>query len=272
VNAAPELRCLCCRETLNVAVDYNGEVMCACGQVLPVIRGVPLFLVEGGHDVSSNPAVRALAESTFRYPRRYEAMIKAKVALQGAVGSRDAMLGIAEYVSGASVLDVGCGPNLSLPNAENAHEQAALYFGVDVSAPFAIAARDRHPGRTYRFAQADARNLPFADNSFDTVLASFTIHHVPGDASAVFAEMRRVARSHVVIYDHVRSVRRSQRALQDFYWRRFDGGTNYLTWREWEDALYGHEISRVRRSGILFNHVVKMAVRIPSARPTERSA
>jgi SAM-dependent methyltransferase len=46
--------------------------------------------------------------------------------------------------------------------------------------------------------QASAEALPFADDSFDAAMAVLTIHHWP-DWRAGVAEMRRVARSRVVI-------------------------------------------------------------------------
>lgn len=54
-------------------------------------------------------------------------------------------------------------------------------------------------------AVADGRGLPFADNSFDVVLCSLALHHLPpDDAVAMLREMNRIARSGVVINDLVR--------------------------------------------------------------------
>src|SRR4029077_16580261 len=50
--------------------------------------------------------------------------------------------------------------------------------------------------------EADARGLPFADESADVVHASLLIHHFdPPDAVRVLGEMRRVARRGVVVND-----------------------------------------------------------------------
>jgi ubiquinone/menaquinone biosynthesis C-methylase UbiE len=50
--------------------------------------------------------------------------------------------------------------------------------------------------------EADARRLPFADESADVVHASLLIHHFgPEDAVRVLGEMRRVARRGVVVND-----------------------------------------------------------------------
>ena len=49
--------------------------------------------------------------------------------------------------------------------------------------------------------QGDATSLPFADGSFDAALAVLTIHHWP-DPRAGLLELKRVARSRVVILTH----------------------------------------------------------------------
>lgn len=46
----------------------------------------------------------------------------------------------------------------------------------------------------------DIRKLPFADNSFDTILAAEVLEHLPySDFEICLSELRRVTRSHVVI-------------------------------------------------------------------------
>lgn len=47
--------------------------------------------------------------------------------------------------------------------------------------------------------QASAEELPFADNSFDAVMASLTVHHWADKAKGM-AEMRRVSRGPIVIF------------------------------------------------------------------------
>ena len=56
--------------------------------------------------------------------------------------------------------------------------------------------------RDVKVLEADARRLPFADESADVVHGSLLIHHFdPGDAVRVLGEMRRVARRGVVVND-----------------------------------------------------------------------
>ncbi|MGF1632680.1 MAG: class I SAM-dependent methyltransferase [Phycisphaerae bacterium] len=60
-----------------------------------------------------------------------------------------------------------------------------------------------------QFVQADALRLPFADGSFDAVVCSTFLHHLPDDASAIrlLREMDRVCRGRLVLADLVRSRR-----------------------------------------------------------------
>lgn len=50
--------------------------------------------------------------------------------------------------------------------------------------------------------QADAKDLPYPDSSFDVVTLSLALHHfVPDDAVRVLSEMRRVGRTMLIVND-----------------------------------------------------------------------
>jgi ubiquinone/menaquinone biosynthesis C-methylase UbiE len=81
-----------------------------------------------------------------------------------------------------AVLDVGCGTSriiIDLPDA----------VGLDILYSKLRWLRTRHP----RVLQATCDILPFADGSFDAVINSEVIEHVP-DNAAILAEMHRVLR------------------------------------------------------------------------------
>ncbi len=231
-----------------------------CARVVRTINGVPLYLegAESGHG-------SGLAQATFERPRGYESCIRAKYRLQSLLGAQDALIGVDEITAGRSVLDVGCGPALDLPNAENGHAFARRYVGLDTSASFVLSARERHTAANFDFAQASALELPFDDKSFDVVLASFLLHHVHGDLNQAIDEFQRVARHHVVIFDHLRSEGSVKQRVQGLYWRVFDGGFQYQTAPEWDALLERFEITRRARSGVLFGHVVKFICQVPAA-------
>lgn len=100
------------------------------------------------------------------------------------------------------VLDVACGPGIvSCFLAASARE----VVGVDmVPAMLELAAaRQREQNRTnLSWQPGKATELPFADASFDVVVARYSFHHYD-DPMAAFAEMKRVCRpgGRIVIMD-----------------------------------------------------------------------
>ena len=84
------------------------------------------------------------------------------------------------------VLDVCCGPGLV---AGAAAARGASAAGLDFSSAMLAIARAAQP--RVEFSQGDAEALPYADDSFDAVVANFGVHHVP-NPSAALAEMCRV--------------------------------------------------------------------------------
>jgi SAM-dependent methyltransferase len=99
----------------------------------------------------------------------------------------------------ARVLEVGCGTGAvtatiaALPGVGEA-------VGVDPLPFFVERARRRAPD--LRFEVGDGRALPFDDDSFDGVVFSTTLCHIPGPERAL-AEARRVLRpgGHLLVYD-----------------------------------------------------------------------
>lgn len=82
-------------------------------------------------------------------------------------------------------------------------EITATDYSADI---LAIAFRRvaRYPN--IRLQQCDARDVPFADASFDIVLCSLALHHfAPPDAVKVLAEMGRVSRVGFIVNDLARS-------------------------------------------------------------------
>lgn len=96
------------------------------------------------------------------------------------------LLRAAHSRSGIRLLDVACGPGVAAGEAAAAGARAV---GVDFSPAMIAVARQTCPAVEFRTADAEA--LPFADASFDTVIANFGIHHVERPERAI-AEARRV--------------------------------------------------------------------------------
>jgi len=265
----PPFVCLACRTQFVVPAHRSGAARCrGCGDVVEFVDGVPLFL--GGVSAVRRSWRTGLAEATFAAPAGYRRVTALKCLLQRITGTDAGLIGASKYVRGCSVLDVGCGPSLDLPNMENAHAEAAEYVGVDSSAEFVLAAQSENC--SYRFAQASAASLPFPDKSFDTVLVSWAVHHVDVDARDLIAEFGRVARSTVLIYDHVRHDQPRKRWVQDLYWRFFDGGCNYLDAAGWKRALEGFTVRDRVQTGAIFAHVIKFVCDVPQSQDVGGSA
>ena len=108
-------------------------------------------------------------------------------------------------------LEVGFGTGLNLPH----YPDGVNLIGVDLSPDMLALARARADriGRTVGLIEADAMDLPFPDESFDTVVCTYVLCSVPDDGLAV-SEMRRVLRpgGRLILVDHVRST------FQPIYW------------------------------------------------------
>lgn len=94
--------------------------------------------------------------------------------------------------AGMQLLDVGCGPGM--------YHATLISFGAEVTACDAsagmvkdAATSARSNGYRARLTQATAEALPFADASFDRVMANHMLYHVP-DIPAALGEIRRVLR------------------------------------------------------------------------------
>jgi SAM-dependent methyltransferase len=99
-----------------------------------------------------------------------------------------ALLDAAGVAPGMAVLDLCCGAGLL---AGEAAARGAIATGLDFSPAMLAEARAAHPGLP--FAEGDAEAMPFPDASFDTVVSSFGVHHVPRPERAL-AEAFRVLR------------------------------------------------------------------------------
>lgn len=95
-------------------------------------------------------------------------------------------------VSGKRALDLGCGAGRIIQLL--AERGASFLVGLDFS--FQMLMKAREPWRadaTIQFAAADARALPVADESFDTVTCSLLMGHIERLEPAV-SELARVTR------------------------------------------------------------------------------
>src|SRR5438552_1205975 len=99
------------------------------------------------------------------------------------------LLDAAEVSAGMSVLDVGAGPGYV---SDAAAERGATPIGLDFSKQMVSIAKKMFP--EIEFREGDAQNLPFADATFDRVLANFALLHL-SDPERACTEARRVLKT-----------------------------------------------------------------------------
>ncbi len=115
------------------------------------------------------------------------------------------------------VLEVAIGTGLNLP----VYPGGVALTGIEWSPAMLRLARQRNEelGRDATLMEGDARSLPFGDESFDTVVCTFSLCAIPDQPQAV-AEMARVMRpgGRLLLADHIgsssRVVRAAQRAME----------------------------------------------------------
>lgn len=112
-----------------------------------------------------------------------------------------------------SVLEVAVGTGRNLP----LYPRGRAVIGIDVSEGMLARARQVAAARQLQAAvrAGDAQQLPFADGSFDTVVATLALCSIPDDRAAV-DEMARVPcpGGRLVLLEHVASPLRPVRAVQ----------------------------------------------------------
>jgi malonyl-CoA O-methyltransferase len=133
---------------------------------------------------------RVVAASFGAASRSYEAAARVQGAARAELLSRLELL----RAPPGAVLDLGAGTGLAAREIKRRY-RGAVVTAADIAAPMLEVARRRSRfWRPVRCVQADARDLPFDDASFDVVFSNLMLQWVtPPDAA--LAEMRRVLKA-----------------------------------------------------------------------------
>jgi ubiquinone/menaquinone biosynthesis C-methylase UbiE len=135
------------------------------------------------------------------------------------------------YVPLASgrVLEVGMGSGLNIPFYSPSVEKL---YGLDPSPELGKMARERARAAPFpvEIIEQSGESIPLRDDSFDTVISTWTLCTIPDPVRAL-REMRRVLKpeGRFVFVEHGRSPDDRVRVWQDRLnglWRRFGGGCN----------------------------------------------
>jgi len=110
---------------------------------------------------------------TIHWARWYDPFVQL-VSLGRAKKLRQLTLDLAQIKTGESVLDVGCGTGQLVALMQ---EKGIDVIGIDASAEMIQVAQQKHPTADFRLAAIE--NLPFEDNTFDVIVSSLTLHHLP---------------------------------------------------------------------------------------------
>jgi ubiquinone/menaquinone biosynthesis C-methylase UbiE len=127
---------------------------------------------------------------------------------------RTRMVGLARLEAGESVLDVGCGTgSLAMAAKRHVGEQGQVW-GIDASPEMIARATSKttSAGLEVFFKTAVAEALPFADATFDAVLSTLMLHHLPRKVrQQCLGEVRRVLRpeGRVLVVDFGKPQQRS---------------------------------------------------------------
>jgi ubiquinone/menaquinone biosynthesis C-methylase UbiE len=151
----------------------------------------------GGEPHTHAEAAPQTTGLVLNWGRRYDWVVQF-MALGQAGRLRRNTVDFAQIVAGERVLDVGCGTgDLTLRAAVRAGSTGQV-CGIDPG-PEMIETARRKAARAQaniEFRVGVIERLPYPDASFDVVLSSLMMHHLPADLKPIgLAEIRRVLRS-----------------------------------------------------------------------------
>jgi SAM-dependent methyltransferase len=150
----------------------------------------------------------------------------------------------------ATVLDVGCGTGTT---DRHLVDHVEALHGVDPSEKMVAMARRNVPLAT--FESYDGKTIPYADGSFDLVIAICVMHHVPVDEQlALVRELRRVTRPGgvIAILEHNPANPLTRRAVSDC---ELDEGVELLRAKDVRRLLVDAGAGDIRTDYFLFTPI-----------------
>lgn len=176
-----KLICLKCRRQ-RLRQDADALICQGCRQRVPIASHIPNFLDSYPPSLRDGAYVNA---PSWRSPTQYEGKIEA-ARQRGSLDRIDRPL--EQHIKG-DVLEIGCG---TARLSALVKKRSARYFGLDPSASFLRHAHRSHGLDTLVCGCGEL--LPFADESFDTLLSGFYAFRYVDPGSGL-AEARRVLKT-----------------------------------------------------------------------------
>ena len=150
----------------------------------------------GTHGSSSAGQAEATTGRVIHSPRFYDAL-GFLMSFGREKRIRRTTMELAGVAAGQSVLDVGCGTGTLTLAAKAAVGPSGRVSGIDPAPEMVEFARRKasRAGSDVDFRAGVVEALPFSDATFDVVLSSLMLHHLPEDVKRKgFAEIARVLR------------------------------------------------------------------------------
>ncbi len=141
------------------------------------------------------PEAPSIRGRTIRWGARFYDLASWAMLLGRGPAIREKTLEVARLAPGQHLLDVGCGTGtLALATWRRLQPEGKV-SGIDASPEMIEVAREKAMKRAMMvsFQVSAIEDLPFPDASFDVVLSSFMLHHLPEDVKRQgFAQVLRV--------------------------------------------------------------------------------
>lgn len=157
-------------------------------RLIQQVHGVPAETHSHGHDNLETEG------NTINWPSLYDILVKV-IFLGKEQQFREGVVDMAKIQPQEKVLEVGCGTGTFAIIAKQRTDASVEIHATD-AAPEMIQKAVQEAAKAkvnVNFQTGLAERIDFPDNSFDVVMNSFMVHHLPGDLKGkAFAEMYRV--------------------------------------------------------------------------------
>jgi len=139
------------------------------------------------------------------------------------------LFGVYEFAEGGVILELGCGNGMQWKGRSAALPPGSSLILSDFSEGMLSAARENLAlqGEEISFRQIDIQDIPFASQTFDTVIANHMLYHVPNLDKALL-EVRRVLKKGGRFYASTISGGGIRQYMHDVM-KKFDPDTSAFT-------------------------------------------